>query len=154
MAIVKAEQKRMLLIDDNLLFLVALEGILIASGNDWRTVKAMNGREALVELEGQTFDLIVTDYQMPGMNGLELLAAVRQKLPETPVIMITGDDSNELREQAQHLGVFCVLEKPVPSQVFLRAVREASGHGAPANEDERWPEMYKRSISLSNNLVG
>jgi CheY-like chemotaxis protein len=144
----------MLLIDDNLLFLVALEGILIASGNDWRTVKAMNGREALVELEGQTFDLIVTDYEMPGMNGLELLAAVRQKLPETPVIMLTGDDSNELREKAHHLGVFCVLEKPVPGRLFLKTVREATGHGPPQTQDECWPEMYKRSLSLSSNVVG
>lgn len=125
---VKNEKKQILLVDDNLLFLVSLEGILIAGGNGWRTVKAMDGREALAALEGQTFDLIVTDYQMPGMSGLELVAAVRQKLLETPVIMITGYNGRELQEQAHHLGVFCVLDKPVPPNLFLRSVREASGH--------------------------
>jgi CheY-like chemotaxis protein len=125
----KTEKKRMLLVDDNLLFLISLEGILIAGGNGWRTVKAMDGPAALAELEDQTFDLIVTDYQMPGMNGLELVEAMRQKLPETPVIMITGHGCRDLRQDALRLGVFCILDKPVPPPLFLRRVREASGNG-------------------------
>jgi DNA-binding NtrC family response regulator len=63
------------------------------------------------------------------MNGLELVAAVRQMLPEIPVIMITGSDSHEWQEGAERLGIFRALEKPVPGHLFLKAVREASGEG-------------------------
>jgi CheY-like chemotaxis protein len=120
------DQKRILLVDDNLLFLVSLEGILVAGGNGWQTARAVNGYEALARLERQRFDLIVIDYQMPGLNGLELLEIMRQKQLETPAIIITGEASPELREQARSLGVFCVLEKPVPDNYFLETVREAS----------------------------
>jgi CheY-like chemotaxis protein len=116
----------MLLVDDNWLVLISLEGILVAGGNGWKTVRATDGLAALAELDRQSFDLIVTDYQMPGMNGLKLVQAVQQKRPGTPVIMLTGYDSRELREQARDLDVFRTLEKPVPGHLFLKAVSEAS----------------------------
>jgi CheY-like chemotaxis protein len=120
------QKKRMLLVDDSLLIRLSLESIIIAGGNGWQTVTAADGLEALAELENQSFDLIVTDYQMPNMDGLEFVAAVRQKLPEIPVVLVTGSSSDELQTQAQNLGVFCVLDKPVPAHLFLRAVNEAS----------------------------
>jgi CheY-like chemotaxis protein len=121
-------QKRTLLVDDNLLVLISLEGMFVALDGDWKTVKARDGREALKELESQTFDLIVTDYQMPGMNGLELVEAARQMLLETPVMMLTEHDDRELREQAHDLGVSCMLEKPVSGHLFLSKVWEALGY--------------------------
>jgi CheY-like chemotaxis protein len=119
----------MLLIDDNLLFLLALESILVSGGNGWQAVKARNGLDALAKLDRQSYDLVVTDDRMPGMDSLELLEAVRHNVPEVPVIVMTGHDSRELRERAEDLGAFCVLEKPVPGPVFLRAVREGLGEG-------------------------
>jgi DNA-binding NtrC family response regulator len=86
----------------------------------------MDGREALVELESQSFDLVVTDYQMLGMNGLELAEILGRRRPGMPVILMTGHSTRELQKQARGLGVFCVLEKPVPVHLFLRAVRAAS----------------------------
>jgi CheY-like chemotaxis protein len=124
------EQKRMLLANANRLFLTSLEGILIAGGNGWQTVKVSDGRQALVELDDGTFDLIVADYQMPGVSGLELVTAMRQKLPGIPVIMTTGNDSHELREQAERLGVSRVLEWPIPGPTFLGAVAALSGKEA------------------------
>ena len=126
---VTASQKRILLVDDDPLTLVFLERMLIAEGDGWRAVKALGGPQALAELEDQCIDLIVTDYRMPGMTGLELVQAVRRRLPDTPVILITADASQELREEAHHLGVFCVLPKPVRAHILRRAVREASGCG-------------------------
>ena len=121
----KTNQKQLLLADDNRLILLSLETILKAGGNGWRVVTAVDGLIALDEFERQHFDLVVTDYQMPNMNGLELLEAIRQRQPETPVIMVTGCNSDDLRERARQSGVFRVLDKPVPGHLFLRAVEEA-----------------------------
>ena len=124
----KTNQKQLLLVDDNRLTLLSLEAILKVGGNGWRVVAARDGHTALDEIERQHFDLVVTDYQMPGMNGLELVEAVRGKLPDVPAILMTDHDSRELREDALRLGVSRVLDKPVPGPVFLRAIEEASGY--------------------------
>jgi CheY-like chemotaxis protein len=138
----------MLLVDNNFLILVSLEGILIASGSGWQAVTAMDGLQALVELEVQTFDLIVTDCQMPDMDGLEFLEAVRHRLPDIPVILLIGHDRCELQEEALQLGVVCVLKKPVPGPVFLKAVREVLDPAAqpPVRVAKQLPEFPHREF--------
>ena len=121
----RTKQKQLLLVDDNSLTLLSLHAMLKVGGNGWRVVAVPDGHTALDEIERQHFDLVVTDYQMPDMNGLELLAAVRQRQPETPVIMLTGNGCDDLGERAQQWGVFRVLDKPVPGHLLLRAVEEA-----------------------------
>jgi ATP-dependent Lon protease len=56
----------------------------------YRAVSAYSGEDALRKFEEEEFDILVTDFRMEGMNGLELARKVRQKHPEMPVIIVTG----------------------------------------------------------------
>ena len=56
----------------------------------YKAVSAYNAEDALRKFEQQDFDILVTDFRMEGMNGLELARQVRNKRPETPVIIVTG----------------------------------------------------------------
>jgi CheY-like chemotaxis protein len=56
----------------------------------YHAVSAFSGAEALQKLDEETFDLLVTDFRMPGMNGIELARKLHEKHPSVPVIMVTG----------------------------------------------------------------
>ena len=56
----------------------------------YRAVSAYNGHDALEKFEKERFDLLVTDFRMDGMNGLELARKVHGKYPDVPVIIVTG----------------------------------------------------------------
>jgi CheY-like chemotaxis protein len=56
----------------------------------YRAEYAYNGNDALAKFEREKFDMLVTDYRMEGMTGLELAKLIRQKAPEVPVIVVTG----------------------------------------------------------------
>ncbi len=73
---------------------------------------ASNGREALEKLATQSFDLIISDIQMPEVSGLELLAKVKEKDPEALVLMITAFGSTESAVEAMKLGAYDYLTKP------------------------------------------
>ena len=80
--------KRILIVDDNEMLCRLACDILRAEG--YRAVPVSNAAEALRALEEQEFDLLVTAFQMPGMSGLELARAVRDRSPHFPVIVMTA----------------------------------------------------------------
>lgn len=87
---------------------------------------ANDGKEALVELGRQKFDLILSDYKMPEMNGVELLAKVRGKWPKTVRILITGySDVSVAKEAINNAAVHSYIEKPLKSEELRRIVYEA-----------------------------
>ncbi len=81
-------------------------------------------------------DLLILDQRMPGMSGLDLLAVLRGRAPEVgaeaAVLLISAYLSEELREQASHLGVVEVIEKPVDPEHLLGSVRAALAAGGGA----------------------
>jgi CheY-like chemotaxis protein len=77
-----------LLVDDNKLGLCARKSVLEELGH--RIATASNGVDALELFHGRPFDLVVTDYKMPRMDGLELIVGLRKVAPELPVILISG----------------------------------------------------------------
>ncbi len=79
---------RILLVDDNKSGLAARKTVLEELGH--RTATATNGEDALEQLAQITFDLIVTDYRMPKMDGIELIRRARGVCPDLPVIMLSG----------------------------------------------------------------
>ncbi len=80
--------KRILVVDDNEMLCRLACDILRAEG--YRAVPATNAAEALQAFEEQEFDLLVTAFQMPGMTGIELARAVRDRRPHFPVIVMTA----------------------------------------------------------------
>ena len=77
---------------------------------------AASGAEALDQLAGEiqpTLIAVLADISMPGMDGLELLAAIKQRFPDLPVMMVSALGDDDRRRRARELGAFEVLPKPV-----------------------------------------
>ncbi|MBI1764985.1 MAG: sigma-54-dependent Fis family transcriptional regulator [Acidobacteria bacterium] len=93
----------------------------------YETVLAVDGRAALaqVEREREFFDLLITDVNMPGLTGTELLAAMRQQRAEAPVVIITAFGSVEQAVEMVKAGAFQYLTKPFETVELLRVVDEA-----------------------------
>jgi CheY-like chemotaxis protein len=79
---------RILLVDDNVNGLSARKCVLDELGH--KTTTAASGAEALEVFDLHKFDLVVTDYKMARMNGIELIAALREQAPDLPIILISG----------------------------------------------------------------
>ncbi len=97
-----------LLVDDNKLGLSARRSVLEELGH--RIATASNGVDALEQFGTRRFDLVVTDYKMPRMDGLELIVGLREIAPDLPVILISGFvDSLGLNEEST--GADVVIQK-------------------------------------------
>ncbi len=79
---------RILLVDDNKLGLIARKSVLEEQG--YRITTATEGQEGFERFNRDKFDLIITDYKMPKMNGLQLIAKIRESAKELPIILISG----------------------------------------------------------------
>ena len=71
-----------------------------------------NGEDALEKAAEMTFDLVITDFRMPGMNGAELLERIKQLSPETKIVMLTAYSAELDRKTAMELGAYEYVEKP------------------------------------------
>ncbi|HKX32777.1 MAG TPA: sigma-54 dependent transcriptional regulator [Blastocatellia bacterium] len=119
----------------------------------YRTVMAVDGRAALayVQLLHEPVDLVVTDVQMPGLKGGELLAAVRKCRAETPVIVITGFGSVGQAVEMTKNGAFQYLTKPFETKELLRLVAQALEKSAPQREQAR---LRRESPSAPARIIG
>jgi len=106
--------KQILFVDDHEVLARLSCEILEMQG--YKAVSAYNAEDALRKFDDETFDLIVTDMRMEGMNGLELAKRVHQKSPEVPVIIVTGygpiDGGDDVKACLQKEELFpALLEK-------------------------------------------
>lgn len=87
---------------------------------------AMNGVDALRRLDKQFYDLIITDINMPMMDGLKLVSYVRKKVEYStvPIIIITTKGTNEDKERGLRLGANTYITKPIKSFELLKTVTE------------------------------
>jgi two-component system, NtrC family, response regulator PilR len=86
---------------------------------------AETAEKAFARLEADEYDVVLTDISMPGLSGLELLGHVRQKFPDTPVIIISGIGDQEHAQGLIRLGAFDFLLKPFSLDVVEKSVRRA-----------------------------
>lgn len=119
---------RVLAIDDQEIIRDLLLNMFMGMGH--RITVCKSGEEGLEELNDQTFDLVLTDLGMPGMSGWEVAQAVKQKYPDTPVVLITGWGFNFAEEQVKKAGVDYVLTKPFRLE-HLTEIVEAAVRRAP-----------------------
>ena len=88
---------------------------------------ALTGEAALASLQDEVPDVMVLDLRMPGIDGLEVLKKVKQHYPEVEVVILTGHGSDKDREEAERLGAFDYLEKPVNIETLVGTIRKALG---------------------------
>ncbi len=111
---------RILVVDDSPATLEVVGRIL--SGNGHRVETASNVANAVRKLEGATPDLVITDFRMPGGDGLDLVRHVRENFPDTAVIMLTGFPSIEGAVEAVKGGAEAYLTKPFTRDELLETV--------------------------------
>ncbi len=90
------------------------------TGHD--VVEAENGRQALELAEGDTPDLILSDWNMPEMTGIDLLKSLRARGIDTPFCFVTSEGSEEMREQAAACGAMGLIAKPFTAEAFADAL--------------------------------
>ncbi len=92
----------------------------------YRTIEAPDGEEALARVRQEAgIDLVIADYRMPKMNGLQFIESLRSILPAVPMIMVTAFANVESYLQSFSLGVFEYMNKPFSRAEFVRIVRAA-----------------------------
>jgi CheY-like chemotaxis protein len=123
--------RSILIVDDEANQRLMVEQALRALAFDWTISTAASGQEALEALALRLPDLIITDYHMPVMNGLDLIAQVRERHIPSRIILITAYSSPELYDAAQRLQVDHYLTKPVPL-TLLRRLATSALESAPA----------------------
>lgn len=124
-------QKRLLVIDDEAIVGKRLRQVF---GKMGFTVEVFESALPALEAAAQTsFDIVVTDLKMEGMDGIEVLARTRELNPSTKVIIITGYAQPETAEEAFNLGVFDFIAKPFRleqlKESILKAVDELDREG-------------------------
>lgn len=102
---------KVLVIEDDQATQDFLEAVLLKDGHD--IVKALDGNTALELAESETPDLVLSDLMLPEPpSDVELLKAVREILPNTPIVVISGYPSSDRIEECEELGVTDFLTKP------------------------------------------
>lgn len=118
MMMVDREGRRVLVLEDDERVRGALCDYLEELG--YMPEPAANGAEALSRFEKEAFRLVVADYKMPGVNGLEVVKQMRTRDPAVPVLMVSGY-ATEFAWEARTLGI-PVVRKPVDFGVFAQVV--------------------------------
>lgn len=122
------KNKRILVVDDMGSIRQVICALLKESGYD--TVDAGSGASALQLLDSGKFDLVLSDWNMPGMTGSELVAAIRQRHGAIPIVMVTAEADRQKVLELQSLGINAYLIKPFKQQALLTVVTKIIG--APA----------------------
>jgi DNA-binding NtrC family response regulator len=86
---------------------------------------AGDGQEALKVMEQHPFDVVLLDLRMPGLDGLDVLKAIKQRWPDSEVVVITGYPTIESAKEAVRLGAQNYIAKPVGPAEVVRAANEA-----------------------------
>jgi CheY-like chemotaxis protein len=108
----KDNMKKVLIVDDSKVLITALQGGLTKYKDHFEAVYAGDGLEAMNLLDEHSVSLVVTDIQMPVMDGLVLLAFIRERYPDIPCIIMSSYGDDELKSQVSP-DIIHFIEKPV-----------------------------------------
>ena len=131
-------KKRVLIVDDDKSILRMLEFGLKKLGSEFQFFTAKDIYSAMEYVENQWFDLVITDYMMPGMTGVDLARAVRRISPDTQVVLMTAYGSSELRSTSDNLGIDGFLNKPFTMEQIRKVVLSIANR---SNEPEETPGL-------------
>ena len=142
---------RILAVDDDEVARQLLAEILLEEGYDVETVGS--GREAVDRLGTGSYDLVVTDLKMPGLDGLEVLKRYKEKSPETLVILVTAFGSMESAIEVMKEGAFDYVSKPFKEDEIKIVVRRALQQRRLQKENEQYHQELTRTHGL-DQIIG
>src|SRR5947209_16031295 len=114
-----------LIVDDDPVLLRALPQTVSLRMPEAKVDTTDSAQGALEQIQKYHYDTIVSDIKMPGMDGLELLARIRELRPGTPTLLITGHGEHDLAIQALRGGAYDYILKPIDRDYFVAALRRA-----------------------------
>lgn len=143
---------RILLVDDQRDILRLLHSTLNTLAHELEIIEAPSGEEALLEASRNKVDLLVSDYRLPGITGVELMHKIRARNPDVRVILVTGMTDRKARDEILNAGAMAVFDKPISLTDFLDAVERALNLDRTIMPEEGEPESGQHQ-TLSNLLA-
>ncbi|MCX7179528.1 MAG: response regulator [Proteobacteria bacterium] len=134
------EKTNILVVDDE--EVVRMSHLRLLAREDRQVAAVWNGTEALREMEQSSFDLVLLDLRMPGMDGMAVLKLIKQRWPASEVVVITGFPSVETAKEAIRLGAYDYLAKPVNPDDIIKV---ASG----AITQKQWSLHRDRTMAVA-----
>jgi len=143
-----------LLVDDQRDIVRLLHSTLQTLGHTLDIVDAPSGEEALLEASRRKVDLLVADYLLPGISGVELMRKIKVRNPDMRVIFISGMTERKARDEMLNAGALAIFDKPIPLADFLDAVERSLGLVRTIFPMETAKEAEEKRQSLSDLLGG
>ena len=143
-----------LLVDDQRDIVRLLHSTLQTLGHTLDIVDAPSGEEALLEASRRQVDLLVADYLLPGISGVELMRKIKVRNPDMKVIFISGMTERKARDEMLNAGAAAIFDKPIPLADFLDAVERSLGLVRTIFPMETSKDAEEHRQSLSELLGG
>lgn len=140
-----------LIVDDEKNYPPILSAVLREEG--YETLTANSGSGALRILDESDADLVLTDMKMPGMDGIQLLEKIKEKVPDLPVIMMTAYGTVEKAVEAMQKGAYTYIQKPFENERLILYVRRALELYAVVKENRLLKNHVASQYSFGN-LIG
>ena len=146
--------EKILIVDDNILIRKLLRGMLHKLG--YSSIEAEDGESGLALVRKEHPDLVITDFQMPGIDGLEVLSEIRKMKLNLPVVLLTAFGDVVLTIKSIQLGAFDYLEKPIDPEQLKITIETALKSVKLSNslEKEIYEDVSSESMLEDNILVG
>jgi len=146
------EETKILIAEDENAQRELLEGFLGKEG--FSVVTAANGREALQKLQGQFFDIILIDYKMPELDGLQTLREIRRFYPDLPVVMMTAYGTVETAVASMKEGALDYLTKPIDLDELLLILQKVIERSNLIRENKELRAQLKERYTFANIVYG
>lgn len=116
------KRKKIILIDDDSKFLEKLSYLFDQSGFSCQAVS--DSRVAVKKILSEKFDVVVTDIQMPGLNGFEIIDAAKKSSPQSFIVVTSGGDDSKIKAKALDFGADVFFSKPLNLVSLLKTITQ------------------------------
>jgi DNA-binding NtrC family response regulator len=115
---------KLLIVDDEIVVQRSCVDVFTEKSDRYDILTVSSGEQALKVMQGESFDIILTDLKMPGLSGLDLISSIKKHSPDTIVIVITGYSTVKTAVEAMKLGADDFLPKPFTADEVFSAVEK------------------------------
>jgi two-component system chemotaxis response regulator CheY len=112
--------------DSRVMRQIVIRTLRQAGLGDWDVVEAVDGADALDKVAEEQPDLVMSDWNMPNMTGIQLLTALRSSGNRIPFVFVTSEGSQDMRDKAQSAGALGLIAKPFTPESFADALSLAT----------------------------